>query len=67
MEINTGKVCHACIKTEIEPLAMGPFGDMMRPPEGLGEEFEDRNFQDRLREMAASAAAEAVENNCRQQ
>jgi len=65
MEISSTKVCHSCIKAEIEPI--GPFGDMMSPPEGLGEEFEDRNFQDRLREMAASAAAEAVENNCRQQ
>jgi len=65
MEISSKRVCHSCIKGEIEP--MGPFSDMMRQPEGLGEEIEDRNFQDRLREMAASAAAEAVENNCRQQ
>ena len=42
IEISTSKVCHTYIKAEIKPMAMGPFGDMISPPEGLGEEFEDK-------------------------
>ena len=53
------------MKPDTDPLKS--FGDMMNLPSDSDDEGEDRNFQQRLREMAASAAAEAAEQNCRQQ
>lgn len=60
-----GKVCPICMKPDIDPLRS--FGDMMNLPNDSDDEGEDKNFQQALREMAASAAAEAVEHDCRQQ
>jgi len=58
-----GKVCPICLKPDTDPLKS--FGDMMSlPSDSDDDEGEDRNFQQMLREMAASAAAEAAERNC---
>ena len=60
-----GKVCPICMKPDIDPLKS--FSDMMNLPNDSEDESEDKNFQQALKEMAASAAAEAVEHDCRQQ
>ena len=54
------------MEPDIDPL----FGGMMNLPtlsSDSDNESEDKNIHQRLREMAANAAAEAVESNCRQQ
>ena len=60
-----GKVCPICMKPDIDPLKS--FSDMMNLPNDSDDESEEKSFQQALREMAASAAAEAVEHDCRQQ
>ena len=53
------------MKPDIDPLKS--FSDMMNLPNDSDDESEEKSFQQALREMAASAAAEAVEHDCRQQ
>ena len=53
------------MKPDIDPLKS--FSDMMNLPDDSDDESEDKSFQQALKEMAASAAAEAVEHDCRQQ